>query len=104
MLTSAAVITFGSALLLNSSAILNLYSIKAPAGSEFIMGGAVGTAVAQALAGISALVLGILAITGNQPMSLNLVALLVMGAAILVTGNGMNNAVINMVRRIPERP
>ena len=103
ILASAAVITFGTALLLNSSSMLNLYSVKARGGSEFIMGGAVGTAAAQALAGLAASVLGILAVAGSQSMSLDLVALLVLGAAILVTGNGMNNAAINMFNRIPGR-
>lgn len=103
VLTSAAIITFGSALLLNSSSMLNLYSVKARAGSEFVMGGAVGTAAAQALAGVAALVLGILAIAGHQSMSLDLVGLLVLGAAILVTGNGMNNAAISMFGRLPRQ-
>src|SRR5574338_300749 len=40
VLTSAAVIAFGSALLLNSSSMLNLYAVKAREGegSEFMMG------------------------------------------------------------------
>jgi hypothetical protein len=103
VLTSAAVIAFGSALLLNSSSMLNLYAVKAREGSEFMMGSAVGTAGAQALAGIAAIVIGILAVAGNQPMSLALVALLVLGAAILVTGNGMSNAAVHMFSRIPNR-
>ncbi len=103
ILASAAIITFGLALLLNSSSMLNLYTGKARAGSEFIIGGAVGTAATQALAGIAALVLGILAIAGNQSLALDLVALLVLGAALLVTGNGLNSAAINMFSRIPGR-
>ena len=103
VLTSAAVITFGSALLLNSSSALNLLAVKSRESSEFLMGSAVGTAGAQALAGIAAIVMGILAVAGNQPMSLALVALLVLGAAILVTGNGMSNAAVNIFRRIPDR-
>ena len=103
MLTSAAVIAFGSALLLNSSSMLNLYALKSREGSEFMMGGAVGSAGAQALASIAAIVIGILAVAGNQPTSLALVALLVLGAAILVTGNGMSNAAVNMFSRIPNR-
>ena len=67
------------------------------------MFGAVGTAGAQAMAGIAAIVLGIIATAGNQSLSLNLVALLVLGAAILVTGNGVSNAAINLFSRIPGR-
>lgn len=103
MLTSAAVIAFGSALLLNSSSMLNLYALKSREGSEFMMGGAVGSAGAQALASIAAIVIGILAVAGNQTASLALIALLVLGAAILVTGNGMSNAAVNMFSRIPNR-
>jgi len=103
MLTSAAVIAFGSALLLNSSSMLNLYALKSREGSEFMMGGAVGSAGAQALASIAVIVIGILAVAANQPASLALIALLVLGAAILVTGNGMSNAAVNMFSRIPNR-
>jgi hypothetical protein len=84
-------------MLLNSSSMFNLYTLKASSGSEIMVGGAVG--VAGALAGVAAIVLGILAVAGGQSLALNLVALLVLGAAILVTGNGMNNAAINMFKR-----
>lgn len=103
VLTAAAVITFGSALVLNSSSMLNLYTMKGQEGSEFMMGGAVGTVGAQALAGIAAIILGILAVAGTQSMALNLVALLVLGAAILVTGNGMNDAIRDFFSRMPGR-
>jgi hypothetical protein len=103
VLISAAVITFGSALLLNSSLVLNLYTLKARTASALLIGGAVGTAGAQALAGVAAIVLGILAIAGQATVSLDLVALLVLGASLLVTGNGMNNAMISMFNRLPAR-
>jgi hypothetical protein len=47
--------------------------------------------------------MGILALAGNQPMSLALVALLVLGAAILVTGNGMGKAAVHVFSRFPNR-
>lgn len=103
VLVSAAVITFGSALLLNSSSMLNLYAVKAKTASGLLIGGAAGTAGVQALAGIAAAVLGILAVAGQASMSLNLVALLVLGASMLVTGNGMNNAMISVFNRMPAR-
>lgn len=104
VLASAAVIVFGVALLMNTSSMLNLFALKASGGSGFLMGSAVGAASAQALAGVAAIVLGILSIAGNQPQALNLVALLVLGAAILVTGNGMSNAAISIFSRVPRRP
>jgi hypothetical protein len=103
VVTSAAVITFGSALLLNSGSMFNLYAVKSGEGSALMMSSAVGTAGAQALAGIAAIVMGILALAGNQPMSLALVALLVLGAAILVTGNGMGKAAVHVFSRFPNR-
>jgi hypothetical protein len=96
-LTSVAVIVFGSALLLSASATLNLHSLKARLSGDLaasdMMSGAAG---AQALSGIAAIVLGILAVAGTASNSLSLVALLVLGAGILMTGNGMNNAMISM--------
>ncbi|HZT25716.1 MAG TPA: hypothetical protein VFA57_08450 [Pseudolabrys sp.] len=105
VLVSAAVIAFGAALVLSSSSMFNLFSMKARfMGSEMIMGGtAASTAGAQALAGIAAIVLGILAVSGVATLPLDLVALLVLGSAILVTGNGMNNAMISMFNRFPVR-
>lgn len=98
-LASVAVIVFGSALLLSSSSILNLYTVKARMESDVAIGRAMsGTAGAQALAGVAAVVLGILAVAGAASLSLDIIALLVLGAAILVTGNGMNNVLIGMVR------
>lgn len=97
VLTSAAMIIFGSALLLSSASTLNLHRLKAQMSGEAMAGdGVFGTAGAQALAGIGAIVLGILAVAGTASMTLSLVALLVLGAAILATGNGMNNAMIGM--------
>ncbi len=99
VLISVAVIVFGSALVLSSSAMMNLHMFKARLGGEFMVAGAVsGTAGAQALAGIAAIVLGILAVAGTAPESLALVALLVLGAALLATGNGMSNAMMSVFR------
>jgi hypothetical protein len=96
-LASVAVIVFGSAMLLSSNSMFNLYAVKSRLAAEPMLGGAVsGTAGAQALAGVAALVLGILSVAGAVSMTLDIVALLVLGAAILVTGNGMNNAMIGM--------
>lgn len=99
VLISVAVIVFGSALVLSSGAMMNLHMFKARLGGEFVMASAVtGTAGAQALAGIAAIVLGILAVAGTATATLTLVALLVLGAALLATGNGMNNAMMSVFR------
>jgi hypothetical protein len=99
VLTSVAVIVFGSALVLSSNSMFNLYAIKARLTSDLMVGGAIsGSAGAQALAGIAAIVLGILAVAGAATQTLALIALLVLGGAILATGNGMNNAMISMFR------
>jgi len=98
VLVSSAIIVFGCTLLLSSTAM----SATANAG--------LGSAGGQFLAGVTAIVLGILALAGqgfggqgaaqgaagNLRGTLDLVALLVLGAAILVTGNGMNKAVMNV--------
>jgi hypothetical protein len=83
--------------------MLNLYAMKSGEGSELMLSSAVGTAGAQALAGVAAIVMGILALAGNQPMSLALVALLILGAAILVTGNGISKAAVHVFSRFPSR-
>jgi hypothetical protein len=104
-LISVAVIVYGSALLLSSSTMLSLRSLKADSGEEVMASGAIsGTVGAQALAAIAAIVLGILAVAGAaaQTQTLTLVALLVLGAAILTTGNGANNALMAAFR-MPRR-
>jgi hypothetical protein len=99
ILTSAAVIVFGSALLLSASSTLNLHALKVRMSGDVLASDMMsGTAAAQALAGIAAVVLGILAVAGTAPRELSLVALLVLGAGMLTTGNGMNNAMISMFR------
>lgn len=96
---SVAVIVYGSALILSSSTVLNLHSLKVSAGEDVMAASAMSsTAGAQALAGIAAIVLGILAVAGTAAQTLALVALLVLGAAILVTGNGANNALMAVFR------
>jgi len=98
-LTSVAVIVFGSALLLSSSAALNLHTLKVRLSGETAMADMMsGTAGAQALVGIAAVVLGILAVAGTDAQPLALVALLALGAGMLTTGNGMSNAMVSMFR------
>jgi hypothetical protein len=104
MLTSAAVIVFGGALLLSASSTMNLHLLKARMSGDVAGGMFSGTAAAQALAGIAAVVLGILAVAGHVSGPLSLVALLVLGAGMLTTGNGMSNAMIGMFRHSQHGP
>lgn len=102
-LISIAIIVFGGAMLLTSSAVLNLHALKAGAMGDIAVGEVVsGTAGGQVLAGITAIVLGILALAGTAAGTLDTAALIVLGAAILATGNGVNNAMAGMMH-IPSR-
>jgi hypothetical protein len=107
-LVSAAIIAFGSALLLSSSSVWRLYRIKhawhRPGVGSAVSGGEVlasemtsGSAAMQCLAGLAAIVLGILAVTGNNPGVLSLVALLVLGATVLLTGSTLTAAVTSVL-------
>ena len=107
MLTGVAIIAFGTALLLSSSSVLNLHVLKASAavpqatrsGREVLAAEmASGSAGIQALAGLTAIVLGILAIVGNSPVLLSLVALLVLGATLVLTGTTLSAVVLSFMR------
>jgi hypothetical protein len=107
-LTAAAVIAFGGALLLSSNSVWRLYraeraSYRAGAAgtlsrAEFLAGEmASGSAVLQALSGLAAVILGILAVTGTNPSVLIPVGLLVLGATVLLTGSTLSGAVMGFM-------
>jgi hypothetical protein len=54
---------------------------------------------AQALVGLAAIVLGIIALVGSYPLSLTLVAFLCVGAAILLSGAAVGTKMISLVHR-----
>lgn len=67
-------------------------------GAEFLAGEmASGSAVLQCLAGLAAIVLGILAVTGTNASVLTLVGLLVLGATVLLTGSTLSGAVMGFM-------
>jgi hypothetical protein len=116
-LTAIAVIAFGSALVLSSNAIWHLYMLKRSTmmtreaqdgwhtGSEILAGEmASGSAGMQALAGLAAAILGILAVVGTYPAVLTLVGLLVLGASIVLTGGALSGAALSFMRPAPVRP
>lgn len=111
VLTPIAVIAFGTALVLSSNAVWHLHMLKRAAmttesdsrlaGSEILATEmASGSAGMQALAGLAAIVLGILAIagTGADDMILILVALLALGATLVLTGSSLSGTVLSFMR------
>jgi hypothetical protein len=101
-LSAIAVIAFGSALVLSSNSVRHLYLLRshAPAGAMSGMGNEVvagemasGSAGVQMLAGLAAIVLGILAVSGTNPDVLTLAALLVLGATVILTGSTLSGVV-----------
>jgi hypothetical protein len=110
VLTPVAAIAFGTALVLSSNAVWHLYvlrraSVKTEGAPEFagreILASemASGSAGIQALAGLAAVVLGILAVAGNRAdLTLNLVALLALGATVVLTGGSLSATVLSLMR------
>lgn len=110
-LTPIAVIAYGAALALSSNSVSQLYAIKHAATtieSESTLAGreilaselASGSAGIQALAGLAAVVLGILAIagTGVDDVILILVALLGLGATLILTGSTLSGTMMSVMR------
>ena len=115
VLTSIAIIAFGTALVLSSNAVWQLHTLKhaaVVAGRTETMGAgeavasqmASGSAGLQALTGLAGGVLGILALVGTNIDSpvLVLVALLVFGGAILMTGGAMTGTMMSFMKKEEE--
>ncbi len=113
VLTSAAIIAFGAALMLSSNSVWHLHHLKraslataeqsSASGSEILANEmAFGSAGMQALAGLAAIVLGILALAGNNPEVLSLVALLALGGTLILTGSTLSTTVLSFMR--PAEP
>jgi hypothetical protein len=107
-LTAAAIIAFGGALLLSSNSVWHLYRAKhawrhlevaqSLSGGEILAGEmASGSAALQCLAGLAAIVLAILAVTGTDPAMLTLIGLLVLGATVLLTGSTLSGAAMSFM-------
>jgi len=106
-LIAVAVIAFGSALVLGSSSVRQLYltqtrslQIVAPrSGNQLIAGQmASGSTGIQLMAGLAAVVLGILALAGNVSVLLSLAALLVLGVTVLLTGSTLSGLILSFMR------
>jgi hypothetical protein len=114
-LTSAAIITFGTALVLSSNSVWHLHHLKrsslaigeqsSASGGEILANEmAFGSAGMQALAGLAATVLGILAIAGSNTVVLALVALLALGGTLILTGSTLSATVLSFMRPLTAEP
>jgi len=99
-LVSVSVIAFGAALLLSSSSVRQLSTVRAAmapatASAATLVAGemASGSAGVRLLAGLTAIVLGILAVVGIQAGTLVASALIVVGAAIVLSGSTLTGVV-----------
>jgi len=104
VLTSVAVIAFGAALLLSANSVRNLYLLRRVStgsigGGELLAGEmASGSAAVQLLAGLTAVVLGILAVTGARADILTLSAMIVLGATVVLSGSALSGMVLGFMR------
>ncbi len=108
VLSSVAVIAFGAAMVLSSNSVMHLQLLKTTVaasegtrfGAEILAGEmASGSAGTQALTGLAAIVLGILAVVGVSSADvLSLIAVLALGATIVLTGSSLSGAVLSFMR------
>jgi hypothetical protein len=101
-LTSVSVIAFGAALVLSANSVRELHMVRRPmgmTGNEVVAGEmASDSAGVQLLAGLTAVVLGILAVAGVNPAVLMLSALIVLGAALVLSGSTLSGMVLSFMR------
>ncbi len=107
ILTSVAVIAFGGAMVVSSSAVWHLLTSRSVA-TRFQSGSsmlrvvasevATGSSSLQAMAGLAVIVLGILAVAGTLSLDLTLIALIVAGASIVMTGSTLSGTMIGFMR------
>jgi len=72
-------------------------------GRDFLAGEmASGSASVQVVAGLAAIVLGILAVTGTSSIPVALAALLVLGVTIILTGSTLSGLVLGLMRPAPK--
>jgi hypothetical protein len=107
ILNSVAAIAFGGALVISASAVWTLLTSRSVA-SRFEARNtmlqrvaaeiAAGSSGVQAMGGLAVIVLGILAVAGIYTEVLALIALLVAGAAIVMTGSTLSGTMIGFMR------
>jgi hypothetical protein len=114
ILSAIAIIAFGAAMVLSSNSVMHLQLLKttlartgsARFGGEILAGEmASGSAGTQALAGLAAIVLGVLGVIGGGSATvLSLVAILALGATIVLTGSSLSGAVLSFMRPAGVEP
>ena len=106
VLTAAAVIAFGVALVISSWAVWQSltspliaarFRSHAPMVRLIASEVAAGSAGLQAMAGLTVIVLGILAVCGIYTVPLTLTALLVSGASIVTTGSALSGTMVGFM-------
>jgi hypothetical protein len=101
-LTAVLVIAFGAALVLTANSVRELHMFRRSAGmsgSELVAGEmASDSAAVQLFAGLTAVVLGILAVASFNPPVLMLSALIVLGAALVLSGSTLSGMVLSFMR------
>jgi hypothetical protein len=105
ILTSVAIIAFGAGLLVSSNSVSQLHALKRTVESQTAGGAAVvahemasGSSAVQSLAGLAAIVLGILALADVHAVVLELSALIALGATLVMTGGTMSATVVSFMR------
>jgi hypothetical protein len=107
VLTAIAAIAFGVALLVSSSGVWHLltsrsvamrFQTHSPMVRAVASEVAAGSAGLQAMAGLTVIVLGLLAVCGIYTGPLTLIALIVAGASILLTGTTLSGTMIGFMR------
>jgi hypothetical protein len=107
MLNAVAVIAFGGALLVSSSAVWQLLTSRSVA-TRFQTGSSMlrvvaseiasGSSSLQGMAGLAVIILGILAVAGIASQDLALIALIVAGCSIVLTGSTLSGTMIGLMR------
>jgi hypothetical protein len=105
ILVAAAVITAGGALILSAGSLQRMSDVQMQAAGlpeltrKLSQAAFSSTSGAQALAGIAAVVLGILALSAVSAGALTLVGLLVLGAAVAVSGAALTGRIARALNR-----
>jgi hypothetical protein len=106
VLTAISAIGFGCALVLGSQGIWHLHSLRravipaggAGSGAELVAGQmAQGSTALQAIGGLAAVVLGILAVVGINTGVLTLTAMLVVGIALVLAGSAASDVLVSLM-------
>ncbi len=108
VLSAIAMISFGVGLILSSNSLWIVYAVRrsaATAGVARLSREALandiasGSAGIQALAGIAAIVLGLIALAGHEnDLTVNLAALVAVGAAVVLTGSSLSATILGLMR------